>query len=211
MTRKKGRTEFDDLNFNKDNKKKSKNNTSDQDKSQDKSQDNSQDNSLDKGKGQLNVSDILSDELIDWLMGNGEKPKEIRKLGTDITEKMNWYIAFLIISQFKRVKPLFDYINKAEDRVFDSDELEDEYTSSKKIQEKYQNAVSELNTILESTRKFIVQNKDLFGDNIDDMDRELLDKIKRTDTKTIKRIINLLEEGEKNKEAENIKKSGQNE
>lgn len=136
----------------------------------------------------------LSDqaELIEnWLSGRGEIPQDIRLLGEDVNKKMHNFLVFSILAQFQRIPALFEFVKQSEKQLYKSDEIES--MSVIELNDKYSRATTELDNVLEFSRKFLVQNKSQ-GDVGNKEDLVLLDKIKSLSVEKVKSVIDLIEE-----------------
>lgn len=151
-------------------------------------------------KTAANIDKLIPTDILKWLQGESEQPEEIRKLGDDITSKLNWFIVFVVLSQYSRIPQMFKYLAKAEAALYTDKDFEGEINVTT-IYEKYTKVTGELEKVLEFARKFTLQNRDILkGSGVSEDDRQLLDKIKRLKTEEVTQIIAILEksDGEKN-------------
>lgn len=147
-----------------------------------------------------NVADLeklFPKDILAWIKGEGGQPDEIRKLGEDITSKLNWYIVYVILGMYSRIPTMFTFMQKAEAQIYDS---ESEFASGKSINVKeltvkYLNCASELNNVLEFARKFTLQNKDILaGSDLSDTDKILVDKIRQLKPEQVRMVLDKVTE-----------------
>ena len=150
-----------------------------------------------KIEGSFDVEKIIPEEIFKWLHGETSQPEHIRKLGDDITSKLNWFIVFSILSQYARIPHLFRWLGKAEQKVFDlaEDFNTADIEDAKILFDKYKKASTELESVLEFARKFTLQNRDVLkGHVVSSEDRSLLDKIKKLKPEEVEEVIELLKD-----------------
>ena len=140
---------------------------------------------------------LIPQEILNWIKGEAEQPHEIRKLGDDIAAKLNWYIVYVVLAQYSRIPNLFNFLQKAEAHIYDS-ELEfkeGENINIKDLQVKYAKAADETNNILEFARKFTLQNKDILaGSDLSPEDKMLLDRIRQLKPSQVSTVLEKINE-----------------
>ncbi len=150
------------------------------------------------------LSNIIPEDLMKWLKGEGEYPVEIKKLGDDVVSKINWFITYVVLAQYQRLPQLFAYIQALETKRFDAEALKDvTVLDEDDIKHKYKDATTELFKILEFSRMFTHQNKDLLtSGGISEDERRLLEKIKACEPETIAKVIEMIDTAEGDKKEE---------
>jgi hypothetical protein len=118
----------------------------------------------------------LMGEVMEWVSGKGEKPQHVRQMGDDFPQKLNWYVAQAVLSQFERLPLLLKAQGKLADRVWedgtvDAVEPQDVYAA-------YCNVSREIATVTELARKFVVQNREHLLDDANMFDRQVYEKIR---------------------------------
>lgn len=123
---------------------------------------------------------LINQNMLNWMAGTQDvKPDELKKLGDDLANRMNWFLAASAVSMLEGVPLLLKKKRLLEKK------LEPEVNSAldgKDIMALHKSISGELKEILEYTRKFIKENKDFLTDNSDFFDRQLFEGIKAMPT-----------------------------
>jgi hypothetical protein len=137
----------------------------------------------------------VADKFLNWVVNGGKCPEEY---GTStFKDRIPIITTLSLMINIKRIFSTAEFITKAESSLFNMDEfnsIDDEATRL----EYYKIANKSLQDNLESFRKFLVQNKDLFESQTDDDElkallkqlpqdrkRELINTIKNVMTNTV--------------------------
>jgi hypothetical protein len=141
----------------------------------------------------LNLAHLIGKETLNWVRGDLEgKPTEIKQLGEDFAQKLNWYVGCTILAQYARVPALFDVLNTVGDKLFAAN-IVDAVTDPNDLVNMYTSMTKEIMGIMEFARKFVVQNKDYLADNSNFFDRSLFEKIKSLPTDMVKDYLTLFQ------------------
>lgn len=140
------------------------------------------------------VTDEDAEELLRWMMGlTSSPPKSIQKLMSNLATKLNVAMATLVTMNLSRMKTLSNFLQQSEEYVFDKSKIasmEDE-----DIVALYEKANKSLNSTMEFTRKFIVQNKDSLQGGSKEID-EIKELLSTLPVDKIKEISEKIEKGE---------------
>ena len=101
---------------------------------------------------------MIPPAIQEWLMGGGKTPQSIRSLGNEVTAKMTWTIALILVQQFSRVPRLMHFVNAAEATLYQDVDLASLETAE--IKERYKGARTTMTEALEFIRKFSIQNRE---------------------------------------------------
>lgn len=146
-----------------------------------------------KGAGTINLAHLIGQQTLDWVRGDLEgKPQEIKQLGEDFAQKLNWYIGCTILAQYARVPSLFDVLNKVSEKLFAQNVVEI-VNDPNDLMDLYNGTTKEIMNIMEFARKFVVQNKDYLADNSNFFDRSLFEKIKSLPTELVRDYLTLFQ------------------
>jgi hypothetical protein len=137
------------------------------------------------------LDSLIGESTIDWLTGEvGAKPLDIKKLGDDFAQKLNWYIGTVILTQYARIPVLLDSIKQVEAKIVaDIPNL----SEPKELVETYKMLSGDVSSIMEFARKFVVQNKEHLSDNASFVDRQLFEKIKSMSVDEIRDYLTLFQ------------------
>ncbi len=103
--------------------------------------------------------DVMIPKTIqEWLLGGGKTPQSIRSLGNEVTTKMNWTIALILVQQFTRIPRLMQFVAEAESSLYE--DVDFAATETVEIKERYKAARNTMNEALEFIRKFSLQNRE---------------------------------------------------
>lgn len=125
-----------------------------------------------------NLAHLIGQQTLDWIRGDLEgKPVELKQLGDDFVQKMNWYIGCTILAQYARIPALFDTLNQVSGKLLNKNVVE-MTTDVDELTKIYGGVSREITQVMEFARRYVTQNKDLLADNSDFFDRSLFEKIK---------------------------------
>lgn len=131
--------------------------------------------STDEASSTLLMS-MLGGDMLKWMAGEQEaKPEELKKLGDDLANRMNWFLACSAVSMLESVPQLLKKKRSLEGKL--DFEVEGAVDRSD-ILILHRSISVELKEILEYSRRFIKENKDFLTDNSDFFDRQLFEGIK---------------------------------
>ena len=142
---------------------------------------------------------VVPPEIFEWLAGDKEMPAEIRKLGDTINQKLNWFLVHSILAQYTRIPRMFAYMQKAEEVIYDMKDFEGDNVDRDTVRKNYSRLTSDLESLLEFSRKFTVQNKDIIGVETNPEDQVLLEKIKAMSPEMISKILKIVEDSKDEK------------
>lgn len=109
-------------------------------------------------KDSSNLDVMIPKNIQEWLLGGGATPQSIRSLGNEVTTKMNWTIALILVQQFTRIPRLMHFVTESESALYDDIDFNAIETSE--IKERYKSAMGTMNDALEFIRKFSIQNRE---------------------------------------------------
>ena len=137
-------------------------------------------------KESSDLSSLIGKNVLGWIKGSIEgKPKDLRQFGEDLAQKMNLYIAGVVLSQYSRIPKLFEALEVVEEKMLDKEELA-LLTDGDEISKAYNNITKEINSVINFAQKYVIQNKDLLIDNTNFFERQLFEKIKMMSIDTIR-------------------------
>lgn len=106
------------------------------------------------------ISEDEEEELVKWMLGmEKEPPQVVRKIASNLAEKINLFSGYLITKNLRRINDIINFMEDAEDYLFDFEELVRNEEEEKMFQY-YKSAGAQLNNTLEWMRKYVYQNKD---------------------------------------------------
>ena len=144
--------------------------------------------------GILNLSHLLGKETLDWVRGDLEgKPQEIKQMGDDFAQKLNWYVASTILAQYSRLPTLFNTLEGVSKDLFAQVGTEKFKEDPENLVKVYNGLNREIGQVMEFARKFVVQNKDYLADNSNFFDRTLFEKIKSLPVDSLKAYLVLFQ------------------
>lgn len=115
---------------------------------------------LDFGDNLPEMSEEEEQELFKWMMGmESEPPDVVRRIASNLAEKINIFSGYIITRNLKRINDIINFMESAEDYLFDVEELI-ENDEIERMYQYYQSAGVQLNNTLEWMRKYVYQNKE---------------------------------------------------
>lgn len=158
---------------------------------------NSIDNSLDEvfqiSEGIINEVDAR--EMIDWMAGRRiDPPKCLQKIMTNYQIKMQAMLAATLAQNMTRANKLIAYLQKSDEYVFDVTDLPTDDADDRR--KKYVAADKALNNLLEFSRKFAFQSKDMGAENLDKEVDSLKSLLLSLPKERIEKLIAKIESGE---------------
>lgn len=99
-------------------------------------------------------------EFMDFVLGNSTEPPAVMdKIMVNLITKLSMGLGYNVVSNITRQASLTKFLTEAEERLFDPKEVAD--MDRGELEASYKVASKTLDTLFETQRKFIVQNKDL--------------------------------------------------
>lgn len=145
------------------------------------------------GRSTINLAHLIGKETLNWIKGDMEgKPQEIKQLGEDFAQKLNWYIGCTILAQYARIPSLFEALETVSEKLFENDTLQN-VTDTEELVDYYNSLSKEIMQVMEFARRFVVQNKDYLVDNSNFFDRSLFEKIKSLPIDAVKDYLTLFQ------------------
>jgi len=138
---------------------------------------------------------MVPDEIQKWLLGETAAPDTIRSLGTEITSKMNWAIALVLINQFARLPNLLQCVREAEQRLYSDNDMD--AMTTEEIITRYKGALGASKEVLEFIRKFTIQNSELLSSITPSSEDEsaIFQMLRSAPVEKLRQIKKLLQEG----------------
>ena len=141
------------------------------------------------------MKDVVPEEIFSWLRGESEIPKSIAQFGEDVASKFSWFIAYIQLSQLARLPTLVRFTAEAERRHFNPALLSDGLDTTA-IGARYKECTTQLMKLLEFTRRFSQQNKEVLKSTATEEERLLLSKIKDLSPEAREKMMELLKKVE---------------
>lgn len=142
----------------------------------------------------IDFSQLFNEQVMQWLAGGSETPTDLRKLD-DVFPKLNMFLILHQLNQLQRIPRLYEILSKFEEKLYSDEELtllfNDEESKGKWLSG-YNDIRKQISSITESARRFIVQNKDIVGDNSSLLDRALYEKIKAMNSENLKDFLEMV-------------------
>lgn len=146
---------------------------------------------VDDNATQEAINALVGKSTLDWLRGvNTDKPVELKQLGDDFQQKVNWYLGCMVIQQYSRIPTLLSTINEVSAQL---QVVNVGMTDPKALGELYKVLTGDVKNIMEFAQKFAVQNKELLTDNASFFDRQLFEKIKSLSVEQIRDYLTLFQ------------------
>lgn len=141
----------------------------------------------------IDLAHLIGKETLSWVAGDLEgKPQELKQLGDDFAQKLNWYVGCTILAQYARIPSLFEALETVSKKIFNPITLEST-TDVEDLTRLYNGISKEITQVMEFARRFVVQNKDFLADNSNFFDRSLFEKIKSLPTDTVRDYLTLFQ------------------
>lgn len=130
--------------------------------------------SMNPGSEPTSPEKAIPDEVMSWLSGNqSAAPAEMSKMMSDISNKMSWYIAWILVQRMSNLNGVMTYLKQIETQLFQPRE-DARRIGEVDLRKDYKLINETLTEFLEFSRKFAVQSKDLISDPSRDKLSELI-------------------------------------
>ena len=137
------------------------------------------------------MTSIELKEFMEYVVGeNPEPPEVMNKIMNNLVKKLSMGLGATVVGNMSRQTQISKYLAEAEKRIFDVDEIKD--MPVEEVIKLYAQADKTLNSLQETQRKFIVQNKDLIKKE-DSSAEKMVSKIMTLPPDKLERIMGIID------------------